>query len=60
MAPRESVQSNCKICLGIFELTTLLNWIMTDPKSKIVSDFTKKQEVDKWVQILSGIIMGIV
>ena len=41
-------------------LTALLNWIITDPKSKITSDCTKKQKVDESVQMLSEIIMGIV
>ena len=41
-------------------LATLLNLIITGPKSKIASDCTKKQEVDKSVQMLSEIIIGIV
>ena len=41
-------------------LPTLLNWIITGPKSKIDSDCNKEQKVDKSVQMLSEIIMGIV
>ena len=41
-------------------LIMLLNWIIMGPKSKIASDCTKKQEVNKTVQMLSEIIMGIV
>ena len=41
-------------------LIMLLNWIIMGPKSKLASDCTKKQEVDKTVQMLSEIIMGIV
>ena len=41
-------------------LIMILNWIIMGPKSKIASDCTKKQEVNKTVQMLSEIIMGIV
>ena len=41
-------------------LATLLNWNITGPKSKITLDCTKKQDVDKSIQMLSEIIMGIV
>ena len=41
-------------------VTTLLSWIITDPKSKVASDCTEKQEADKLVQILSEKIMGVV
>ena len=30
------------------------------PKKQIASNCTKKQNIDKWVQMLSEIIMGIV
>ena len=38
----------------------LLNWIITDPKSKIVSECTKKKEVEELVKMLSEMNMNVV
>ena len=41
-------------------LGMLLNWIITNPKSKIVSECTKKKEVEELVKMLSEMNMNVV